>query len=99
MATASKKAATTAAKKIERKGKAVQHAKAPGGTTGGNPATAQHALKATLPEDYEEWEISEGDVPEGSNLSGNKALLEDYPEDEANSRKNTKTNPGRGKKH
>jgi hypothetical protein len=86
------------AKEIERKGKAAQQPKAPGGGTGGNPTIAQHALKTTLPEDYEEWEISEGDLPEGSNLSGNKALLEDYPEDEANSRKNKKNNPGRGKK-
>ena len=83
-ATATAKAAEAKAKEIERKGKAAQQAKAPGGSASGNRTIAQHALKTTLPEDYEEWEISEGDLPEGSNLSGNKALLEDYPEDEAN---------------
>ena len=97
-ATAAEKAAATAAKETERKVKAARQAKTLGGSTGGNPTIAQHALEAALPEDYEEWEISEGDLPEGSNLSGNKALLEDYPEDEANSRKNKKNNPGRGKK-
>jgi len=30
-------------------------------------------------------------------LSGNKALLEEYPEDEANSKKTKKTNTGKGK--
>ena len=42
--------------------------------------------------------ISEGDLPAGSNLSGSKALQDDYPEDEANSRKNKKSNPRRSKK-
>jgi hypothetical protein len=97
-AAAAKKAAATSAKEIERKSKAAQQAKAPGGSTSGNPTIAQHALKTTLPEDYEDWEISEGDLLAGSNLSGSKALQEDYPEDEANSRKNKKNNPGRGKK-
>jgi hypothetical protein len=98
-ATAAKKAAAAAvAKEIARKGKAAQQAKAPGGSAGGNLTIAQPAMNASLPEDYEEWEISEGDLPEGSNLLGNKALLEDYPEDEANSRKNKKNNPGKGKK-
>jgi len=31
-------------------------------------------------------------------LSSNKALLEEYPEDEANSKKTKKTNTGKGKK-
>jgi hypothetical protein len=97
-ATAAEKTAAATSKEIERKGKAAQQAIAPGGSTGGNATIAQHAREAALPENYEEWEISAGDLPEGSSLSGNKALLEDYPEDEANSRKNKKNNPGRSKK-
>ena len=48
--------------------------------------------------DHDDWELFEGDLPEGSNLSGNKALLEEYPEDEANSKKTKKTNTGKGLK-
>ena len=36
--------------------------------------------------------------PEGSNLSCNKAFLEEYPEDEANSKKTKKNNTEKGKK-
>jgi len=47
-----------------------------------------------------DWELieEEGLPGGGSNLSGNKALLDDYPEDEANSNKTRKTNTGKGKK-
>jgi hypothetical protein len=38
-------------------------------------------------------------LPEGSNLSGSKALMEDYSEDEANSNKIKKTNSGKVKKN
>jgi hypothetical protein len=94
-ATVAKKAATTAAKEKERKAKEAQQAKAAGGSTSGVPTIAQHAQKTALPEDYDGWEISEGDLPEGYNLLGSKALQEEYPEDEANNKKN---NPGKGKK-
>ena len=49
-------------------------------------------------QDFEEWEISEGILPQGSTLSGSKALLDEYSEDEANSKKTKKTNTGKGKK-
>jgi hypothetical protein len=52
-----------------------------------------------LPLDTEDWELSEGGLPEGSNLSGSKGLMEDYPEDEAISKKTKKTNTGKGKKN
>ena len=39
----------------------------------------------------DDWELSEGGLPEGSNLSGSKILLDEYPEDEAIS------NKGKGK--
>ena len=97
-ASAAEKAAAAAAKEKERKAKAAQQAKAAGGSTSGVPTIAQHAQKTALPEDYDDWEISEGDLPEGSNLSSSKALQDEYPEDEANSRKNKKNNPGKGKK-
>ncbi len=50
------------------------------------------------PPDLDDWELSEGGLPEGSNLPGGKALLEEYPEDEANSKKTKKTNTGKGTK-
>ena len=37
-------------------------------------------------------------LPEGSTLSDSKALLDEYPEDESNSKKTKKTNTGKGKK-
>jgi len=46
-----------------------------------------------------DWDLTDEDaLPEGSNLSGNKALVEDYPEDETNSKKTKKINTGKGKK-
>jgi hypothetical protein len=49
-------------------------------------------------QDEEDWELSENGLPEGSNLLGNKAFMEDYPEDEAHSKKTKKTNTGKGNK-
>jgi hypothetical protein len=37
-------------------------------------------------------------LPKGSTLSGNMALMDQYPEDEANSKQTKKTNTGKGKK-
>ena len=48
--------------------------------------------------DHDDWELSEGDLPEGYNLSDNKALLEENPTNEANSKKNKNTDTGKGKK-
>ena len=64
-----------------------QKAKVAGGSTSGIPIIAQQAMNNELPPDHDDWELYEGDLPEGSNLSGNMALPEDYPEDEANSKK------------
>ena len=50
-------------------------------------------------QDIVDWELTDEDaLPEGSNLSGNKALMDDYPKDETNSKKPKKTNTGKGKK-
>ena len=58
-----------------------------------------HQTKCTdLPHDLDYWELSEGGLPKGSTLSGSKALLVEYPEDEANSKKTIKTNTAKGKK-
>jgi hypothetical protein len=57
-----------------------------------------HAEATDLPQDLDDWELSEGGLPEGSTLSGSKALLDEYPEDEANSKKTKKTNTSKGKK-
>jgi hypothetical protein len=56
------------------------------------------AQDTDLPHDLDEWELSKGGLPEGSTLSGSKALLDEYPEDEANSNKTKKTNTAKGKK-
>jgi hypothetical protein len=58
----------------------------------------QQAQGTDVPHALDDWELSEGDLPEGSNLSGSKALLDEYPEDEANSKKTKKTKTGKGKK-
>jgi len=50
-------------------------------------------------QDIVDWELTDEDaLLEGSNLSGNKALIYDYPEDETISKKTQKTNTGKGKK-
>ena len=95
-AIAAEKAAKAAAKEKERKAKEAQQAKAAGGSTSFVSTIAQHAQQTTLPEDHDDWELSEGDLPEDSTLSGSKALPDAYPEDEANSRKKKKNNPGKG---
>jgi hypothetical protein len=58
----------------------------------------QTAQGTALPSDMDEWELSEGGLPEGSTLSGSKALMEEYPEDEASSKKTKKPTTGKGKK-
>jgi hypothetical protein len=69
-----------------------------GGEAGG-PSVPRQAREEQLPLDTEDWELSEGGLPEGSTLSGSKALMEDYPEDEANSKKPKKPHTGKGKKN
>ena len=50
-------------------------------------------------QDIVDWDLTDEDaLSKGSNLSGNKALMEDYPENETNSKKTKKTNTGKGKK-
>ena len=55
----------------------------PGGSTSDTLTIAQHALNSDLPSELDDWELSEGGLPEGSTLSGSKALLDGPPEDEA----------------
>jgi hypothetical protein len=71
---------------------------AAGGSISGIPTIAQQAQNTALPQDFDDWELSEGGRPDGSNPLGSKALLEEYPEDEANSKKTKKTNTRKGKK-
>ena len=61
------------------------------------PLSNRHKT-VTPPQDLEVWELSQGGLPAGSTLSGIKALLNEYPEDEANSEKTKKTSTGKGKK-
>jgi hypothetical protein len=49
-------------------------------------------------QDIMDWDLTNEDaLLKGSTLSGDKALMEDYPEDETNSKKIKKTNTGKGK--
>ena len=43
-----------------------------------------------------DWELNEEDRPAGLSLSGRKALLDDYPDDETTSKKTKKPKPGNG---
>jgi hypothetical protein len=96
-ATVDEKALAPAAKAKGKKTKEAQKANAARGSTSGIPTIARHAQNTALPQGLDDWELYEGDLPEGSSLSGSKALLEKYPEDEANSKKTKKTNTGKGK--
>ena len=67
------------------------------------PPNPTHAEEETMEEDTPpevlDWELNEEDtLPENSNLSGNKSLMAEYPEDEANSKKTKKKNTGKGTK-
>ena len=62
------------------------------------PTVIHLSSREQLPLGAEDWGLSEEGLPEGSTLSGNKALMEDYPDDEANSKKPKKQNNGKGKK-
>jgi hypothetical protein len=64
----------------------------------GTATTKQHAQNDVPLQDTEDCELSEGGLPTWSTLAGSKSLLDDYPEDEANSKKAKKTNTGKGKK-
>ena len=63
------------------------------GSTIGTTTIMQQAEATTLPQDLDDWELFEG-----STMSGSKALMDEYPEDEANSKKTKKTNTGKEKK-
>ena len=67
-------------------------------TWGGNVDPTHPAQNKDHNQDERDWELSENVLPKRSYLSGSKALMEDYPENEANSKKTKKTNTGKGKK-
>ncbi len=50
------------------------------------------------PQDLEDWELSEGELPAGFTLTGNKSMQEKYLEDEITSKPTKKPNTGKGKK-
>ena len=91
-------AAAAASKAKEAKAKEAQKAKTARESKIGNDTTKQRAQDGDLPQDLDDWELSKGGLPAGSALSGSKALLDEYPDDEANSKKTQKTNTGKGKK-
>jgi hypothetical protein len=91
-------AAAAAAKGKGKKGNRAQKDKATGGNPSSTTTIAQQAQNTELPQDLDDGELSEGGLPEGSNLSGCKALLDDYPKHEANSKQTKRTNTGKGKK-
>ena len=65
-----------------------------GGNTGNTSSAAQHTQDGIPPNELDDWELFDGDLPAGSTLSGSKALLEDPPGDEADSREHKRTNTG-----
>ena len=85
--------AAAQARKAEAALKAPITGEGTGGATG-----PQQASNTEHPLDTEDWELSEGGLPEGSTLSGSKALMEEYPEDEANSKKTKRLTPAKGRK-
>ncbi len=87
-----------AVKENGKKAQEAQKTKAAERSTKGFTTVAQQARNIELPQDLGGWELSKGGLLEGSNLSSSKALPEEYPEDEANSKKTKKTNTGKGKK-
>ncbi len=91
-------AAVAAAQEKRKKEKGAQKDKATGGNPSDTTTIAQQAQNTKLPQDLDDLELSEGGLPEGSNLSGSKDILKEYPEDEANSKKTKKNNIGKGKK-
>ena len=98
---AAERQAAAAAAAAKAKGKQAQEAQkdnAAGGSTSDTITIAHHALNNDLPPETDDWELSEGGLPEGSTLSGSKALLEDPPEDEADSKKHKKIDKGKGSK-
>jgi hypothetical protein len=77
--------------------RAAQMEKATTDAEGGTADPTHPAQNEDHDPDKVVWELSENGLQEGSTLSGSKALVEDYPEDEANSKKTKKTNTGKGK--
>ena len=67
-------------------------------TEGSNADPTYPAQNEDHNTDEVDWELSENGLIEESTLSGSKALMEDYPEDESNSEKTKKTNTGKGNK-
>ena len=62
-----------------------------------NPGAPSH--EEDQQQDIVDWDLTDEEVlSEGSNLSGNKVLMEEYSEDETNSKKTKKTNTGKGEK-
>ncbi len=67
-------------------------------TTTGNALPTHPAYTDDPNQEEIDWALSEIGFPGGSTLSGSNTLLEDYPEEEANSKKTKRTNTGKGKK-
>jgi hypothetical protein len=61
----------------ETKAKEAQKAKAAGGSKRGTATIMQQAQATDFSQKFDDWELSEGGLPEGSTLSGSKALLEE----------------------
>ena len=93
------KLAATLAVAAKEKGKQAQlppKGNAEGGSTSGTQPPEQVALNDDIPPGLDDWELSEGGLPEGSTLSGCKALLDGPPEEEADPKKHKQTNTGKG---
>jgi hypothetical protein len=83
---------------MEAAASVVQMEKAATNAEGGNADAIHPAQTEDHNHNEVDWELSENGLPEESTLSGSKAIMDDYPEDEATSKKTKKTNTGKGKK-
>ena len=78
-AAAEHQAAAAAAKAKGKQAQETQKDKAAGGSTIGTHPAEHGALNDDTPPELDDWELSEGGLPEGSTLSGSKALMDDPP--------------------
>jgi hypothetical protein len=92
-------AVATNTKATETAARAAQAAKAVAKARRGTAGPINPALDEDQHQDLVDWELADEEgLPEGSTLSGNKALMDNYPKDEASSKKTQKTNTGKEKK-
>ena len=88
-------AAPAVAQEKGKRGKGAQKDKATGGNPSGTTTIAQHAQNTELPPDLDEWELSEGGLPEGANLWAARLSWRNIPKMRLTQRRPRRTSPVR----